>query len=391
MDARNAHKPRVLFVDDEPHVLEALRRHLRGANVEATFAIGGAEGLAALEQSEFAVVISDFQMPAMNGAAFLNKCRERAPEAVRILLTGLADIEAAMAAVNEGNVFRILRKPCATSQLLAAMQSGIEQHRLLTAERELKERTLRGAVEALGEMLALTSPSAFGAVQRVRQLVADAVRALGLANGWELDVAVTMSRLGAATLPDAVLEKLNGGRPLSQHEQAMVAEMPAIAQKLLSKIPRLDGVAEIIQHQQLRFDGRNSPPRAPRGPSLPLGARLLKVAFDFDALTMRGMTPGQAMAALSQAGSAYDQELVHLLGELRKPEERPPIQVTLEQLGVGMVLAAPVRLKNDLLLIAEGHLVTAALLARLHNYCDQLSGPLLIRQPEEVSVRNAAA
>src|SRR5205823_11426086 len=118
-------------------------------------ATSGADGLAALEKATgaVAVVISDMRMPAMNGAAFLAQVRQRWPDTVRMLLTGQSEIEAAIAAVNEGQIFRFLSKPCPADQLLAAVMAAVAQHDLITAERVLLEQTLHGSIKTLTEIL----------------------------------------------------------------------------------------------------------------------------------------------------------------------------------------------------------------------------------------------
>ena len=131
---------KVLFVDDEPLVLDALRRMLRDKFLIRT-ADSGEKGLAAAEQDgPFAVVISDMRMPGMNGAEFLARIRKDAPDTVRMLLTGFTDLDAAIAAVNEGNIFRFLTKPCKKDELVSAINLAIAQYRSTVAEKELVKK-----------------------------------------------------------------------------------------------------------------------------------------------------------------------------------------------------------------------------------------------------------
>lgn len=105
-------KPRILLVDDEPNVLSALARQLHPL-YQVSLTPSPEEGLLLLErEGPFAVVLSDMRMPKMDGATFLKHVRERSPDTIRLLLTGHADLESAIAAVNEGQVFRFLTKPC---------------------------------------------------------------------------------------------------------------------------------------------------------------------------------------------------------------------------------------------------------------------------------------
>jgi DNA-binding NtrC family response regulator len=152
--------PRILMVDDDPNILSAFGRNLRG-RFEIDTALGGVAGVELFERKgPYAVVVSDFQMPGMSGAAFLAAVRERAPETVRIMLTGQADLQAAVDIVNRGNVFRFLTKPCDKETLSTVLEDGLRQYRLIRVEQELLENTLRGAIDVLTEVLALTSPEA---------------------------------------------------------------------------------------------------------------------------------------------------------------------------------------------------------------------------------------
>ena len=156
---------RILCVDDEPKVLEGLERvmHRRCSLLTAN---SGEEALRLLSGPEpIDVIMSDMRMPRMNGAALLAECRKRSPDTVRLLLTGQTDLESAISAVNEGHVFRFLTKPCPPAVLVEALTAALEQHRLITSERVLLERTLVGSMRALTEVLSLVHPE-FGASAR---------------------------------------------------------------------------------------------------------------------------------------------------------------------------------------------------------------------------------
>jgi ActR/RegA family two-component response regulator/GGDEF domain-containing protein len=128
---------KILFVDDEPLVLDGYMRLLH-REFEVDTALGGEQGLAEIQGSgPYAVVISDMRMPGMNGAEFLARVRQKAPDTVRMLLTGFADIDAAIHAVNEGNIFRYLTKPCDRETLVKAINMGLAQYRSVIAEKKL--------------------------------------------------------------------------------------------------------------------------------------------------------------------------------------------------------------------------------------------------------------
>ena len=240
-------RPVVLCVDDEPFVLEWLRGVL-GRSFDVRVAGSGAEGLDVLRRDPdaFAVVISDLQMPTMIGSEFLRAARVIAPDAVRMLLTGNSGVDAAIRAVNDAHLFRFLIKPCESQILLQACAAALTQHFLQTADRALLQDTLRGSVDALAEVLALTNPVVFGRARRVKELASRLARAAGLRNWWEVEVAAMLAQLGAVTLPAATAEKLYAGTHLTDLETGMVNRVPQITQQLISRIPRLEGVIEIL-------------------------------------------------------------------------------------------------------------------------------------------------
>ena len=191
-----ADRPRILFVDDEPHILDALRRQLRREFAVET-AVGAAKGLFALRAAEpFEVIVSDYLMPGINGAQFLAAARKAAPSATRMLLTGHTSLSDAAAVVNDGQVFRMLLKPVDQETMAAALRDCVLQYRLVVAERELLEQTLRGSVKALTDVLSLASPSGFGRATRMRRMASAVLDVLEVTDRWEVELAVEMSQLG---------------------------------------------------------------------------------------------------------------------------------------------------------------------------------------------------
>lgn len=149
---------RVLFVDDEANVLFAYKRNLRGF-FDVTTAETGTSALEILSnEPAFAVVVSDYRMPEMDGISFLHKVRELCPDSVRIILTGYADLQIAIDAINEGNIFRFLTKPIQNDKLVNVLKDSVEQYRLVTSEKELNQKlsdayqTIRDDLEAAAEL-----------------------------------------------------------------------------------------------------------------------------------------------------------------------------------------------------------------------------------------------
>ena len=140
---------RVLFVDDDPKILAAFQRQLR-KKVTIETVESGADGLELLRRDgPFSLVVTDYCMPGMNGIEFLGRAREIAPETVRMLLTGSADLGAAIQAVNQGNIFRFLTKPCSPDNLLEAVQAGIHEYRRTHKERKFNKRSRTWLTKAM--------------------------------------------------------------------------------------------------------------------------------------------------------------------------------------------------------------------------------------------------
>lgn len=369
MSAIKSERPQILCVDDEPMVLEGLALTL-GRGFDVLTATSGAAALALLEANRACpVVISDMRMPKMDGATFLGYARELAPDSVRMLLTGQADINAAIAAINEGRIFRFLTKPCASATLRAAVAAALEQHRLVTDQQVLLERTLNGSIEALANVLALTNPVSFGRATRIRRRVTALAERVGLVERWPVEVAATLSQLGYLTLPVETAERVQRGEPLSDRERAMVDGVPKVTEELLGHIPRLDGVRSIIllMGAPQRWGEAGDDLVRQRIES---SAQILRLAIEFDVLEAAGEPPASAIDVLRGRDTRYPaallEALAHLYGAGAADHELRELSAS--ALRVGMVIAADLYFTNGLLLVARGYEVTAGFLARLAHY-----------------------
>jgi len=358
----------VLCVDDEPRVTEALAMNLR-RHFRVSTAPNGLAGLAIVDSDDPPiVVVSDMCMPEMDGAVFLSQVRERAPDTVRILLTGQGDIDSAVAAVNHGQVFRFLTKPCKTETLAAAVRAAADQHLLITTERVLLDQTLRRSIHVLTDVLSLTNPLAFGRAIRLRQLCADVVAALGMRLAWQVEVAAMLSQIGCLTLAAETHEKLYYGKPLTHDEADKVRHLPTFAVQLLAKIPRLEAVRAILQNEPTNFDGNGNAPGAPKGQAIPLGARVLKIAGDYAMLEAAGHERDAALSILQARKGKYDPDiLAALVGAQASATVRGIAEVPLSAVRPGMHLAQGVSSTSGVLLVARGQEVTVGLLERLVN------------------------
>ncbi len=373
---------RILCVDDEPNVLAGYRRQLR-KQFDIEVARGGEEGLDALARGPFAVIVSDMRMPGLSGAQFLARVREAAPDSVRMLLTGFADQQAAIAAVNDGHIFRFLTKPCPPETFLKALAAGVRQYRLLQSEKELLEHTLRGSIKVLTEVLSLVNPSAFGRAARVQRLARRLAETLRLEDVWRIEVAAMLSQIGCVTVPEPVLAKVFHDTDLCPHDLDMFERHPRIGAELIGKIPRLESVAEIIAYQEKHFDGNGLPADDRKGSAIPVGARILKAALDFDCLEAREHSPKTALERLKYRDGWYDPAVLDALERIAEEEASYESQVLrVGDMRGGMILAEDAVAVNGVMLLRKGQEVRETLLQRLRN----LSASGLIREPIRVLV-----
>lgn len=383
---------KILLVDDDPNLLAALTRNLR-----RDFAIETAEGpelgLRKLQEAgPYAVVVADRQMPKMDGIQFLSQVRQSAPDTIRIMLTGNADLEATIRVVNEGNIFRFLTKPCPVEVLSKALQDALSQYRLVTAEKELLNKTLGGSIKLLTDILSMVDPPSFGRAQSMREAITSIAGKLRVPDAWEIHLAVMLAPIGNVTVPPEVLVKNRLGRPLSTVEEQILASLPQTASRLLANIPRLEGVARIVQYQQKNFDGSGFPEDQVCGDAIPLGARLLKILLDLMHLQAKGMTLVQALSEMRTREGRYDPTLLAAVraaneGRAVQPEAaKLSIEVHLNELFPGMVLRSNVEAKDGTLILSAGHRLSEMTLEKLHNFA-RLVG---IKEPILVESREAA-
>jgi response regulator RpfG family c-di-GMP phosphodiesterase len=374
---------KVLVVDDEINILDGIRRHLRKRFLIET-ALGSKEGLAALAKNgPYAVILSDLRMPDMDGIQFLTCVKEKSPDTVRMMLTGNADLGDTIHAVNQGNVFRFFSKPCPVDVLERGIEQGLRQYRLVTAERELLQKTLKGSIKVLTEILSLINPEAFGRSSRIKRTVKELASRMGVSELWQFEMAAMLSQVGWVILPEEALGKLYRGQAITDEESQLFRQHPMIASNLLSNIPRMEGVAEIILYQEKHFDGSGDPVDDRQGKTIPLGARILKAALDFDVLEVNGTPSHQALRGLKDRQGWYDPAVLQAMEAFLGGESRRTVkELSLRELTSNMILAEDIYTMKGQLLISKGQEVNAVLINRLMNFAKTTG----IREPIHVSV-----
>lgn len=365
--------PRVLLVDDDPNILAGHRRGLRRhfdvvTNEKPSEAL---EEIAAGE--EYAVVVSDYRMPDMDGVTFLTNVRKMAPDTVRIMLTGQAGMEATIDAINESDVYRFLTKPCPPETLIATIQSAAEQYRLLHAEQELLDGTLQQIVRVLIELIGLVDPNLQKASSELQALVAGMCRSLELKDSWEYELAAQVSHLGTIALPSSIVERQRTGQALSATDKQLYDSHPQSAYNLLVQIPRLGRVARMVLAQ-------NAPPGSrPMSLDTPdeddivaIGAHLLSITSGFQSLLAQQRTPEDAIEHLRRLpGPPFRFQALDCLAQSTASRGKyVHASVKVAELEPGMILDDAVTSTAGLMLLAAGHEVTSANIERIRSYAE---------------------
>ncbi len=356
---------RVLMVDDDRNLLDSFQRQLR-KRINLETATSGADGVQAIQyDGPFAVVVSDMQMPGMNGVEFLSNVRKVSPDTVRIMLTGNANMETAIDAVNDGAIYRFLNKPVDTEQLYQTVIDGMKQYRLVASEKILLNQTLKGAVNLLADVLSVVNPVAFSQSSRIKQYVQTIVKSLSLQDSWHYDLAAMLCQLGYISLTDELLKKIVAGSELTKLEEISYREHPAIGARLLKHIPRLEIVSAMVERQhndvaKFEFQGELS-----NDQKATLGGQILRVSTAYDQLLSNGKSEEQAIAELKDQPQKYDPILVEALSLGAQNRKVEVLTLPINKLEPGFILDQPIVAEAGTLLVAKGQVLSRAVLLRL--------------------------
>jgi len=278
---------KVLFVDDEPHVLASYERQL-GSKYNLETVVGSEKALKQIaDNGPFAVVISDLIMPNIDGIELLSQVRKMAPDTVRMVLTGYPELSRAIEAVNLGYIFRFLTKPCPPETLALAVEAGIEQHRLIQAERELHaliklKNAMEGIIQGFVAIVEARDPYTAGHQRRVSRLAVAIGESMGLDEDRiaALRLAAMVHDLGKIYVPSDFLNKPG---KLSDMEYSILSRHPQIGRDILKSIDFAYPISEIVGQHHERMDGSGYPDGL-TGENILLEARIMSVADVVEAI-----------------------------------------------------------------------------------------------------------
>jgi response regulator RpfG family c-di-GMP phosphodiesterase len=332
-------------------------------------------------------------MPIMNGAELLEEVRLSSPDTVRIMLTGNADQRTATEAVNRGNVFRFLSKPCAPETIIAVLDTALKQHELIVTEKALLSQTLNGSLQVLTDILAMLDPDAFGQAQLRRTVAREVALKLGVASTWDLEIAALLAEIGLVTLPPAVREKIRSRGTLSANEHHLVERIPEFSSRLLASIPRLEPVAQAVLYQNKNYDGSGFPVDGVRGADIPLGARVLRVVDSAVRMHRQGTPIADALSAILAGPERYDSTVARALAACSSVLHAKPKAATagmrsvpLAELAPGFVLLSDIVTQEGTLVMGAGSTLNPTQLQRVRNIAalSRIVEPIAVDIPSAV-------
>ena len=406
----------LLLVDDETSVLSALRRLFRLQGYVIEQAASAADGLQILAEKPVDLVISDMRMPEMDGAAFLEQVRNRHPDTVRLLLTGYADMGSTVAAINRGEIHRYIAKPWDDQDLLLVVREALRRRDLERQNAELQALTQRqnGELQALNQtletrvaartaeleqinqmleaayeemnanfnlaitvfsgMLEMRQGRMAGHARRVGNLAGRMATRLGLNGRDHQDVvlAAQLHDIGKLGFPDDMLAK-----PVSMytpHEVGRYQRHPIDGEAALMAMDRLRNAATLIRLHHERADGRGFPDQL-SGEQIPLGARIIAVASDYDGLesgnlSEKALAADQARRVIEEGiGSRYEAPVVAALFEALaeiKEEAQADVEMDLRDIQPRMVLSRDLQSHKGAVLLPAGFKFDAAMVSRVN-------------------------
>ncbi len=413
--------PVVLLVDDEESILSALKRLLRKEGYDILSAGSAREGLKVFDGMEVDLVVSDHRMPEMTGVEFLSNVKDVSPGTMRILLTGYADMNAVVDAINHGQVYRFVNKPWNDEELKILLRQAIETGRLqkevqalnaLTRkqneelkalnqdlERKVFERTAQldqrnkdlsrlyqeletnfvEMVRTFTGLLDLSNPFQGGHAKRTAAMAVSLARKAGLSDGeiTEVELGALLHDLGTIGIPDRIVSKAE--EELNSEESQIMSKHPEMGREIVERMPRLAPAAQVIAHHHERFDGKGYP-NGLKGDAIPLPARIVALCDHYDTLlnhrSYRGRyNPRLALdAVIREKGKRFDPDTVNLFEVLLTGsprlggDENEEVAVGFYDLAEGMVLARDLKTSKGLLLLAKGDEVRHLNLEKIKNF-----------------------
>ncbi len=426
----------IMIVDDEQSILNSLQRLLFDMDCNIRTSTSGHEALQALQDQAADIVISDMRMAGMDGVEFLNEVANAWPETERILLTGYADLESTIGAINKGKINFYMEKPWDDDRLRRIVQKGIEishgKHRtqLLEDKVKLQNQQLKELNESLENKVAERSKDLAASNSKLQSsldqlkvnyqqttnlfsslieqrmgnsLISKQNLMLLLKKMAELSelekdetraliYAGILRNLGKVSFPDKLIKRAY--LDLDVQEQRDFQTHISIAENMMSSMPPLKGAAEIISQRHEQLDGQGYP-KGLNSQDISTAAKILSVVSDLllycqGLIETNCLSIDEALGKLKeQSGSKYDPVIVEQLCTLQSElklflRDAADKYIKLDQLQAGMCLQRDLVASNGATLLAEGVEIDQDMITRLKSLAAQMEEELkvYVKEPE---------
>jgi DNA-binding response OmpR family regulator len=379
-------KGSIMVVDDQPANLKLMEDMLRQQDYLVRSFPRGRLALAAALQQRPDLILLDINMPEMNGFEVCRrlKANENLNSIPVIFLSALNETEDKLNAFRCGGLDYIT-KPFQIEEVQARVETQLQVQRARQVERDLLEKTLIGAIKSLVDLLQLCGPAVSQRSHAIKDIVMHVVARLGLEDRWQYELAATVRLIGTMALPAEAFERAYCGDPVSGVEEQMFRAHSAVGSRLLSNIPRLEGVAEMIAKQQM--DGEASPANP-----IEIGARLLRVAMGLDRLTFRGVPFSAALTQLRKNPSRYPAQLLDALEDYEAPSVAYNTKrLTAQELKTSMILDEPLLTQDgSFIIVGTGTTLNATIIERIGNFAKTrgVRQPIRVRVPASSAITN---
>lgn len=352
---------KILLVDDDLPLIQSLERNL-SFEYDVQVAEGGHQAVKIAESDgPFAVAVVDMRMPQMDGIQTIHALRGRMKHCVFVMLTGNQDMDTVIDAINKGQVFRFLNKPCEVADLRNAIDQSLRQHQLMMVERELLHDTFLGAVNLLSDLI---EQQGFRLIdtQRLSQSMTSIAKELDFQMSWEQRVAARVCLAGVAMLSASESNQFDSLDPEEERHMALLARVCDQSAKMIGRIPRMDVVADILKRipksNGVRCDGRRDE----------ITAGLLKISYYWNLLTMRGFSADEATRKLERLMPGLGDRTLAALAVLNDNQDAHTcMKIPVEYLAAGMILSANVLDESGNIIVSRGRPLSESVIENLQN------------------------
>lgn len=371
----------VLLVDDDRQLLDGIRRNLC-FDYDLIVAESGAQALDSLSNAgQVPVILTDMRMPGMDGVQFIAHARMISPDASYVMLTGNQDLATAVKAVNEGQVFRFLNKPCDIKTLKAAIDAGRRQYDLTQCEKVLLNKTCAGAVGMLMDVLETNQPDVGVRLASLRDTFDQLRVATSMPSRWDLSLASRLALVGLVCFEPAETEAFLATPPNDAAWGEALRRIVRTGGRVISRIPRLDDVGRLVEMIPETDGSFYQPDATEPDDVIAMGATLLHVAALLDAARSHGLGGRQAAGEVRLALSKPRPEYLSLIERLPEPNTAvAPIEVAPEDLKPGMVLHSDLKGRDGYILVRGGKRLTDVVIERVRERVEagDKIGPLVV-------------